>query len=282
MHHEMAHADITAVGGLDIHHILPISKAGLDLVKHFEGYHTRQPDGSCTAYLDVAGVPTIGWGSTHGVKLGMRWTAEEAENALMAELQTCAMEVQRMVTVPLNQQQHDALVSFVYNLGASAFGRSTLLRKLNKGDYAGAEAEFGKWVYASKGAGGPKVKYAGLVRRRKAEAAMFADNGILPVPVDMPETTVAMPQAPAQKPVKVPWYSAPVAIATSVGAWFADKLEGLGQLLSGAGEQFMGFSAVGSMVQSTGISLAPVMAGLACLSVFIAAKTLMSEPETVE
>jgi lysozyme len=261
--------------------ILPISKAGLKLVKHFEGYHVRQPDGSCTAYMDVAGVPTIGWGSVHGVKLGMRWTEQEAESALMSELQTCAMEVQRLVTVPLNQQQHDALVSFVYNLGTGAFTRSTLLRKLNRGDYAGAEVEFSRWVYASKGAGGPKVKYNGLVRRRKAEAAMFADNAIIPVPVEMP-TEIVMPQAPETKPVKVPWYSAPLAIATSAGAWFADKLEGLGNLLMSAGEQFMGFSAVGSMAQSTGISLAPIMASLACLSVFIAAKTMLSEPETVE
>jgi len=196
-------------------------------------------------------------------------------------VQECAAHVQRLVTVPLNQQQHDALVSFTYNLGVGAFTRSTLLRRLNRGDYARAEVEFMRWVYASKGAGGPKVKYAGLVRRRKAEAAMFADNDILPVPVDLP-TTIATPKEPATKPVKVPWYSAPIAVATSVGAWFADQLENLGHLLTSAGDQFMGFSAVGSMVQSTGISLAPVMAALACLSVFIAAKTMMKEPETVE
>jgi len=279
MHHEIYHAASVSDAPPQAHHLLPISQAGLDLIKHFEGYHTKQPDGSCTAYLDVAGVPTIGWGSIHGVKLGMRWSREEAEEALLSEVQGCASTVQRLVTVELDQHQHDALVSFVYNLGAGAFERSTLLRKLNRGDYAGAEAEFLKWVYASKGAGGPKVKYAGLVRRRKAEAAMFGDNAIIPVPVDMPVVT---PKAPATKPIKVPWYSAPLALATSIGAWFADKLEGLGNLLTSAGNEFMGFSAVGSMVQATGISLAPVMAGLACLSVFIAAKTMMKEPETVE
>ena len=258
-----------------------VSPAGLELIKHFEGYHVAQDDGSCIAYLDPAGVPTIGWGSIHGVKLGMRWTKTQAEKALMEELAGCSETVQRLVTVPLNQAQHDALASFVYNLGSGAFSRSTLLRKLNQGDYAAAEAQFGRWVYASKGAGGPKVAYRGLVRRRKAEAAMFADNAIIPVPTEAPVEVVA-PKEPTTRPVKVPWYSAPVAVATSVGAWFADKLEGVVELIKGAGNQFMDFSPAVSLFQASGVSLAPVMASLAALSVFIAAKTMMSEPEVIE
>jgi lysozyme len=279
--HEVAHMATANKGGVEAHHLLPISKAGLDLIKHFEGYHVEQDDGSCTAYLDVAGVPTLGYGSIHGVKLGMRWTREQAEEALMSEVQGCASTVQRLVTVPLNQQQQDALVSFVYNLGGGAFQRSTLLKKLNRGDYAGAEAEFGKWVYASKGAGGPKVKYNGLIRRRKAEASMFADNDVIVVPVEMP-SKAPMPQAPATRPIKVPWYSAPLALLTSVGAWFADKLDGVTALIKGAGNQFLDFSPAVSLVQASGISLAPVMASLAALSVFIAAKTMLSDTETVE
>lgn len=259
---------------------MKVSRAGLNLIKHFEGYHVEQDDGSCTAYLDPAGVPTIGWGSTHGVTLGMRWSRDEAENALFSELEKCAADVTRHVTVPLNQHQFDALVSFVYNLGPGAFGRSTLLRKLNRGDYAGAEDEFGKWVYASKGAGGPKVKYNGLIRRRKAEAAMFAENEIIPVPVPEP-IEVAVPKEPTTRPAKVPWYSMPIAAITSAGAWFADQLENLGQLLTSAGGEYMGLSAAASMVQATGISIAPVMAFFAVLSLFIAAKTMMKEPETV-
>lgn len=258
-----------------------ISPEGLALIKHFEGYHKEQQDGSVVAYLDVGGVPTIGYGSVHGVELGMRWTRKQAEEALLAEIESAAVTVNQLVTVPIDQHQSDALISFVYNLGAGAFAKSTLLRKLNAGDYDGAEKEFERWVYATDSRTGKKAKWAGLVRRRKAEAAMFGDNDIIPQPVDEP-TTAANPQQPTTKPVKVPWYSGVFGAVSVAGAWFADKLEGLGNLLMGAGEQFMGFSAVGSMAQSTGISLAPVMAGLACLSVFIAAKTMMSEPETKE
>ena len=260
---------------------MKVSRAGLNLIKHFEGYHTELDDGRCAAYLDPAGVPTIGWGSTHGVTLGMVWSRDQAEEALMSELSDCSAKITQLVTVPLNQSQHDALASFVYNLGPGAFGRSTLLRKLNRGDYAGAEDEFGRWVYASKGAGGPRVKYNGLIRRRKAEAAMFAENEIIPVPVPEP-ITVAVPKEPTTKPIKVPWYSMPLAAVTSAGAWFADQLENLGQLLTSAGGQYLGLSSAASMVQATGISIAPVMAFFAVLSVFIAAKTMMSEPETVE
>lgn len=179
---------------------------GLALIKEFEGYHTAQPDGSCVAYLCPARVPTIGWGCTKGVRLGMRWTAEQAEAALMQELAEIESAVSRLVTVPLSQQQYDALVSFTYNVGSGALKRSTLLKKLNAGDYSGAEQEFAKW---NKG-GGRVLK--GLVRRRSREALLFG------TPVEHETVHVAdMPQK-VDKAVEVPAKTVAAGIGTAAGA----------------------------------------------------------------
>lgn len=159
-----------------------ITQAGLDLIKSFEGYHkTVKGSTDCVAYLCPARVWTIGYGCTEGVEPGMRWTHAEAETALRRELDKHERAVMRLVTVDLNDPRFDALVSFSYNVGSGALSKSTLLRKLNAGDYVGAEREFGKWT---KG-GGRVLK--GLVRRRKAEALMFGSTP----PSDEPD----MPQA---------------------------------------------------------------------------------------
>lgn len=147
---------------------MQISKKGLDLIRSFEGYLRKLPDGSCIAYRCPAGVWTIGWGCTEGVKEGMRWTKAEAEEALRREIAKHEMAVTRLVTVDLNQNQYDALVSFSYNVGSGALGKSTLLKKLNRRDFAGAQAEFMKWNKA----GGKQLR--GLSRRRAAEAELFA------------------------------------------------------------------------------------------------------------
>lgn len=144
-----------------------LSDAGVDLIKSFEGYHRALPDGSCVAYRCPAGVWTLGFGNTVGIKPGMVWTRDEAEAALRRELATFEAGVVRLVTVPLNQNEYDALVSFAYNCGLGALERSTLLRKLNAGDREGAADAFGMWTK-----GGGRV-LPGLVRRRKAEAALF-------------------------------------------------------------------------------------------------------------
>jgi peptidoglycan hydrolase-like protein with peptidoglycan-binding domain len=90
--------------------------------------------------------------------------------------------VRARVSVPLTQNQFDALVSFTFNVGAGAFGGSTLLKRLNAGDYAGGADEFGKWTKS-----GGKV-FAGLVRRRTEEAALFR-GGAAPVPVQPSKPT---------------------------------------------------------------------------------------------
>lgn len=142
------------------------------------------------AYLCPAGVPTIGWGCTEGVKLGMRWTREEADAALVKELAQFEAAVTRLVTVEVNQNEYDALVSFAYNCGSGALARSSILSKLNAGDRAGAANAFHLW-----NKGGGKV-LRGLVRRRAAESAMFREPvDPLPVP-DMPQRV----DEPADKP----------------------------------------------------------------------------------
>lgn len=147
---------------------------GLDLIKESEGYHREQTDGSCVAYLCPAGVPTIGWGCTRGVRLGMRWTREEAEEALKRELRATEDAVTRAVTVSLSQQQFDALVSFTYNVGEGNLRRSTLLKKLNRGDYDGAAEQFAVWNKAR--VNGKLTVLPGLVTRRRREGFLFASG----------------------------------------------------------------------------------------------------------
>lgn len=138
------------------------SQRGLSLIKSFEGLRLL-------AYRDAVGVWTIGYGATRGVKPGMSVTKEQAERMLINDVQRFEPEVERLVRVPLTGNQWDALVSFTYNLGAANLESSTLLRKLNGGDYAGAAEQFPRWNKA-----GGKV-LSGLVRRREAERVLFME-----------------------------------------------------------------------------------------------------------
>ncbi|HEX6992235.1 MAG TPA: lysozyme [Gemmatimonadales bacterium] len=139
----------------------PVPDSALALLREFEGCRL-------TAYQDVAGVWTIGYGHTGpDVQGGLTITQPQADDLLRADAQKAGDAVLACVSVPLTDGQYGALVSFVYNLGPGALAKSTLLRKLNAGDYAGAQGEFRKWCHA-----GGKF-YAGLLRRRQAEAALF-------------------------------------------------------------------------------------------------------------
>lgn len=137
-----------------------LSAAGLALIKRFEGLRL-------VAYRDAVGIPTIGYGHTAGVRMGDTITADQADKFLWDDTQGAQAAVRNLVTAPLTQGQYDALVSFVFNLGGGNFSSSTLLRKLNAGDYEGAAGEFGRWVHA----GGNRLE--GLARRREAERQMF-------------------------------------------------------------------------------------------------------------
>jgi lysozyme len=141
--------------------IKQIGKAGLDLVKSFEGLKLR-------AYLCPAKVWTIGFGSTGPhVTAGKVITEAQANDLLQDDLDRFEKAVTRLVTVPLTQNQYDALVSFAFNVGISALERSTLLKRVNAKLFDQAKAEFAKWNRA----GGRPL--AGLTRRRAAEAALF-------------------------------------------------------------------------------------------------------------
>lgn len=141
------------------------SDKGIALIKQFEGC-------KLTAYQDSVGVWTIGYGWTQPVdgkpiRSGMVIKQETAERLLKTGLVSYESDVSRLVKVGLTQGQFDALVSFTYNLGARSLSTSTLLRKLNAGDYAGAADEYLRWNKA-----GGKV-LNGLTRRREAERALF-------------------------------------------------------------------------------------------------------------
>lgn len=141
--------------------VYAISKPGIELIKHYEGLRLE-------AYCCPAGVLTIGYGHTGAdVAKGKTITLDEAEALLRADLLEFERRVQQIVTAPLTQGQFDALVSFAYNVGIGALQRSTLLRKLNAEDYAGASAEFMRWTKAG------AVELPGLVKRRTAEREMF-------------------------------------------------------------------------------------------------------------
>ncbi len=148
-----------------------VGPAGIALIKSFEGCARRRPDGRFDAYPDPAtgGKPwTIGWGATGAdIVPGLIWTQEQCNSRLARDLVRYAADVVRAVgPAPTTDAQFDALVSFHYNTGA--IFRATLTRLHRSGDYARARGEFGKWVNA----GGRRM--AGLVRRRAAEAALYA------------------------------------------------------------------------------------------------------------
>lgn len=152
------------------------SAAGRAFIEQFEGLFLH-------TYNDGVGVLTIGYGHTTAaggppVTPGMTITREQADQLLAEDLGRVERNVNSLVKVPITQNQFDALVSFDFNTGALA--RSGLLRRLNAGDYAGAQDQFQYWNH-----GGGKVM-AGLTRRRTAEAAMFGKGAYIPAPKQQP------------------------------------------------------------------------------------------------
>jgi lysozyme len=137
-----------------------MSDEGIQFLKSFEGCRLE-------AYQDQAGIWTIGYGHTAGVKEGDTCTQEQAERWLEDDLNWAAIVVKNAIDVPLTDNQRDALTDFVFNVGSGNFMHSTLRKKLNAGDYEGSAAEFARWNKA-----GGKVS-KGLVRRRAAEEEMF-------------------------------------------------------------------------------------------------------------
>ena len=137
------------------------SKQGMALTEQFE---------SCrlVSFKPTPTDPwTIGWGHTKGVEEGQTCSQEQADQWLLDDVGDAENAVNQLVKGGLTQEEFDALVDFVFNVGVDAFASSTMLRLLNEGDTEGAIGEFDKWDHA----GG--VEVAGLLRRRQAERALF-------------------------------------------------------------------------------------------------------------
>ena len=150
---------------LGIPESMSVSNKGVDLICEFEGKRL-------VAYDDGVGVWTIGFGtikypSGNRVKKGDTCTLDQAKEYMRHDLIEFEHTVNSSVKVPLNQNQFDALVSLAYNIGSNAFKSSTLVKKLNSGDYQGAADQFNVWVNA----GGKRMQ--GLVNRRDKEKLLF-------------------------------------------------------------------------------------------------------------
>lgn len=142
-----------------------VTEEGLSLIKRFEGF-------SPTIYICPAGYPSIGYG--HVVlaheqdQFATGITQAEATELLRKDVRIAERAVLRLITVPLTDGQFDALVSFTFNLGAAALQRSSLRRKVNRGEHEGVPAELMKWVWAA------GKRMPGLVRRRRSEALVYS------------------------------------------------------------------------------------------------------------
>lgn len=135
----------------------------LEFIRKHEGFRQK-------AYRDADGAWAIGYGYADSVHKDMVITREQAEVLLLIKTEFVAEYVERVVSVPITPKQKTALVSLAYNIGVGAFRRSTLLRKLNEGDYSGAARQFTRWVHS----GGTKLR--GLEKRRRAEMALFQEG----------------------------------------------------------------------------------------------------------
>ncbi len=137
------------------------SQNGIDLIKKFEGF-------SAIPYKCMAGKLTIGYG--HVIKHYENYkklTTEEAEEILKKDVEFVENFINKNVSKKLNQNQFDALVSLVFNIGVGNFGASTLLKYLNSCEFEKAANEFDRWIYVK------KVKSKGLAKRRKMEKELF-------------------------------------------------------------------------------------------------------------
>lgn len=139
-------------------------KIGLALTEQFESCRLQ-------AYQDLKGIWTIGWGHTGPeVGPGLTWTQDQADSQLAIDFTLAQACVNANLLIPISQEENDALVDLVFNIGRNAFRNSTLLKLLNAGNIENAAAQFDDWDHAE----GKVV--AGLLRRRQAETALF-DQG---------------------------------------------------------------------------------------------------------
>lgn len=178
---------------------LKTNAEGLKLVRKSEGFYSKP-------YIDPVGIPTIGYGTIQypdGRRVTMKdapITEKQAEEYLAFEAKEKEDAVKKLVKVPLNENQFSALVSFSYNVGTGALGDSTLLKKLNAGDYDGAANEFGRWnkgtVKNPKTGQNEKVELKGLTTRRAAERKLFETPPAGAASAPAPQAKMAEAPAP--------------------------------------------------------------------------------------
>lgn len=133
----------------------------VDLIKEFEGC-------KLTAYKDIVGIPTIGYGTTEGVHMGTTITMAQAISFLMTDVARCASRIKTMLKQPITDNELCAMISLSYNIGLGGLEHSTMLRLFNAG---APKQEVANAFLAWDHAGG--VVVPGLERRRAAEAALF-------------------------------------------------------------------------------------------------------------
>lgn len=156
------------------------SDAGVALIKKFEGLELE-------SYQDIAGVWSIGYGHTETAAADQVVTEAEAEALLLRDLGARERSVADLVSVPLNQNEFDALVSFIYNVGANAFKGSTARKRLNRGDRIGAAEALTWWNKAT--VDGVLREVNGLTRRRAAERELFL-RPVMPALHSIEETEI--------------------------------------------------------------------------------------------
>lgn len=140
--------------------LLHFSADGLAMLQRLEGYRLR-------SYEDSGGKDTIGYGHLMLPGEPHKITKEEAARLLRVDVGRTEKAVRDLVKIPLWQSEYDALVLFVFNIGVTAFRKSTMLRRLKALDYREASYEFGRWVFVN------GVKNKGLINRRRAEQQLF-------------------------------------------------------------------------------------------------------------
>ena len=193
-----------------------ISQEGLAFIKQWEGLRLN-------SYLDSAGVWTVGYGHTSAagsptVSANTSITAQEAEEILRRDLAKFEARVSSLVNVPLNDFQFAALVAFDMNTGA--LEQSTLLRKLNTGNYAAVPGELAKWVYSTDRKTGKKFKVTGLINRRAAEAGLWVKTDFV-----SSSTVIAVPEKTSLQSV----------LTKENISWFAGLGLPLGSIFSASG-----------------------------------------------
>lgn len=240
---------------------MKLGQAGLDLIKQSEGYHRALKNGDCIAYRCPAGVLTIGFGTTSGVREGMVWTRKQAEEVLQKEIDTkYGAAVDRLVTATINQNQRDALVSLCYNIGEGGLAKSGVLKLTNAGKFQAAAKQFAPWNKARAGGGGPLVVMPGLVTRRAREAALYltpvaeeaADEPLMPQAIEPPKQQfVEHLEAHEQLKQESWFYSAKRWVMKTLGIPVAGGTAGVGLLSNGDTVSTIGTMA--SFVQSYGL-----------------------------